>query len=336
MLVASPAGVRYLTGFSGSSGFALVLPLRAWLITDGRYATQCREEVQGVRCVIAQGGLLEEVVRRRLLRGVRHVAFEIEDLSFATHRTMIHRLAGTRLVPTSRLVDDLMEVKSLSEIALIRTAGSISERVFGDILSVIRPGISELEIAGQISLLHRRYGAERDAFEPIVAGGPRGALPHAGASLRKIRRGELLTVDFGCTCSGYNSDITRTIAVGRVPAAARRMYGAVREAHDAAVDAARGGLDARALDAVARRVIVRHGFGEWFIHSLGHGLGLQLHERPRVSARSPDRLRAGSVITIEPGVYMPGTGGVRIESDILLTDQGCEMLTTPPGDLVVV
>jgi Xaa-Pro aminopeptidase len=336
MLIFAPAGIRYLTGFTGSSAIAVLQPLTFRLFTDARYALQCRQEVRNAHCVIAPGGLIEEIARRRILSGAKRIAFDPEELSFATHRTLARRLPGIRLVPVARLLENLMEVKAPEEVALIREAAAISERVFNDLLPLVRPGVSELEIAGQIVFLHRRYGGERDAFEPIVASGVRGALPHARASASRLRRGEMLTLDFGCTRGGYHSDITRTIGIGRVSAQARRMYRAVLEAHNAAVEAARGGLDARALDAVARRVITRHGFGRYFRHSLGHGLGLQIHERPRISPRSSDRLRAGSVVTIEPGIYIPGTGGVRIESDVLLLEQGCTMLTSAPGEMIVV
>jgi Xaa-Pro aminopeptidase len=336
LLVFSPAGVRYLTGFSGSTAIAVVQPQVVRLFTDTRYALQCRQEVRGAQCVIAEGGLIEELAQRRVLSRATRIAFEPGEISYATHHTLARRLPGIRLLPVPHLLDAMMEVKSPDEVALIREATAISESVFGDLLPLIRPGVTELELAGAITSLHRRYGGEHDAFEPIVAGGVRGALPHARATSRRIRRGEMLTLDFGCTRGGYHSDITRTVAVGKVSAKAHRMYRAVLEAHNAAMEAARGGLDARALDAVARRVIARHGLGRYFLHALGHGLGLQIHERPWISPRSPDRLRAGSVVTIEPGVYIPDTGGVRIESDVLLLEQGCEMLSSPPREMIVV
>ena len=336
LLVFSPARVRYLTGFTGSSGLAVIGDRRGWLLTDGRYALQSTQEVSAVRCIIAGGGLVDEMAGRGLLKGVGSVGFEAEDLTFAVHRNLRKRLPGVTLVPTSGLVEDLMVVKEPEELALIREAIGISEYVFREVLALIAPGVSELELVGRISALHRRYGAEGDAFEPIVASGPRSALPHARASSRRIRKGDLVTLDLGCVRGGYSSDITRTVAVESLSSRLRRIYQAVYEAGQAAVDQARGGLDARALDAVARRVITRHGFGKYFVHSLGHGLGLQVHERPRISSRSKDRLCAGSVVTIEPGVYVQDIGGVRIEDDVLLKEQGCEVLTSVPRELLIV
>lgn len=332
----SPPRIRYLTGFTGSTGIMVLTGRACFLVTDGRYALQCREEARGVRCIIAKGGLVEEIARRGLLRDTRRVGFEPDDVSCTVYRLLKRQISGIRLLPASGLLDDLMMVKDQGEIALIREAIAISEQVLRDVLGSVAPGRRELDLAGEISFLHRAYGGEGDAFEPIVAAGPRSALPHARASTRIIRRGDLLTLDIGCVRGGYCSDITRTVVVGGASRRVRGLYRAVHEAQAAALDAARGGLDARALDAVARRVITLHGFGTLFMHSLGHGLGLRVHERPRISPRSQDRLRAGSVVTIEPGVYLPGVGGVRIEDDILLTDRGCEVLSAAPRELLTI
>jgi Xaa-Pro aminopeptidase len=195
--------------------------------------------------------------------------------------------------------------------------------------------LKEVDIAAEITYRQRRAGAERDAFEPIVASGPRGALPHAHPTTRKIRSGDLLTLDFGCTVDGYSSDITRTVGIGAVRAPLRRLYAAVLEAQVAAVAAARPGITGRELDAVARGVLEGRGYGRYFRHGLGHGLGLVLHERPRLSPLSREVLRPGMVLTIEPGAYIPDAGGVRIEDDILLDDEGCTVLTTLPKELVL-
>jgi Xaa-Pro aminopeptidase len=334
MLVFPQAQVRYLTGFTGSAGLVVVGRGSASLLTDYRYVLQAKDEARGVRVVAAPGGLIEELARRRLMRGMHRVGFGSEDITHGMYRALTGALRGIRLIPARRLIEEQMEVKSESELRHIRKACRISEEVFREILPLLRPGIAECEIAAEITFRQRCHGAEGDAFEPIVAAGTRGAFPHARATTRRLKRGELVTMDFGCTVAGYHSDITRTVALGRVPARLRQLYAAVLAAHDAAVAEARAGLDARALDAVARRVLAAAGLGKAFLHSLGHGLGLQLHERPIVSFRSTGRLRAGSVVTIEPGVYLARTGGVRIESDILLREQGCEMLTSPPGALM--
>ena len=229
-----------------------------------------------------------------------------------------------------------MLVKDDHEVEMIRRAVGISDKVFDDVLKVIRVGVRELEVAAEISYLHKSLGAERDAFETIVASGERSALPHARATEKKIKAGELLTLDFGCVVNGYNSDITRTIAIGKTSIRAKRMYDVVREAQQEAIESAKGGIWAKDLDAVARKRIERLGYGKYFNHSLGHGLGLHVHERPKVSQLSKERLRSGSVITIEPGVYLPKFGGVRIEDDVLLTESGCVVLNKATKEFIVI
>jgi Xaa-Pro aminopeptidase len=237
---------------------------------------------------------------------------------------------------TSDIVEEAMLAKDEHEIGMIRRAVRISDRVFEKVLDAIRPGVNELEISAEISYLHKSLGAERDAFETIVASGERSAFPHARASQKKIRSGELVTLDFGCVVDGYNSDITRTVIVGKANMRAKRMYEAVCEAQQEAINSAKAGMWARDLDAVARKSIGRRGYGKFFNHSLGHGLGLHVHERPKVSQLSTERLRAGSVITIEPGVYIPDFGGVRIEDDVLLTANGCVVLNEATKEFIVV
>jgi Xaa-Pro aminopeptidase len=211
----------------------------------------------------------------------------------------------------------------------------ITDEVFAELLGILKAGMREKDVAAEITYRHRMHGADGDAFDPIVAGDERGSQPHARAGDRTLRRGELVTLDFGCTVKGYHSDLTRTVAIGRPTQRAKEIYRVVHEAQSAALHAARGGMPASALDGVARKVITDAGYGAAFSHSLGHGLGLHIHERPRVSALSKETLTPGSVVTIEPGVYIPGWGGVRIEDDILLTATGCSVLTTAPRDLLV-
>ena len=335
LIVTSLAAIRYLTGFSGSNALVVLTAEDAFFVSDSRYALQSAREVKKFRRLIGSLGLLEDAAAAKTLRGCRAAGFESDSLTYAQYRSLRRLFPRVRFRPTSGLVEGLALVKDRQEIACIEEAAAISDGVFHDILSSLRPGVKELEIAAEISWLNGRRGAESDAFDVIVASGPRGALPHARPTARKIRKGEFILLDFGSTVRGYSSDLTRTVALGRPPGKLLDAYRAVLEANETATAAARGGMTASALDAVARGCIRRRGFGRYFIHSLGHGLGLRVHERPRVSALSRDVLQAGSVITIEPGVYIPGSGGVRIEDDVLLGDRGCRVLTRSPRELIV-
>lgn len=335
LVVSLPPNVRYLTGFTGSHGLAFVTADGAWLLTDSRYRTQSAGEVKGFRRIVSTQDLWVTLASRKLTRGCRRVAFESESVTFAHYTTLRGALPRTVLVPCRGLVEEIAVTKDPYELSCIRRAAAITDRVFGELLQVLRPGISELDIAAEITYRHRRHGADSDAFEPIVAGGSRAASPHARASSRRVRSGELLTLDFGCVVDGYCSDLTRTVAFGRIGREQKAIYGTVLTAQREAIDAARAGIAAADLDAVARGRIAADGYGRYFSHSLGHGIGLRIHERPRVSHLSSETLQVGSVITIEPGVYIPDCCGVRIEDDVLLTSSGCAVLTRAPKEFMI-
>jgi Xaa-Pro aminopeptidase len=336
LLVSSLHNIRYLTGFSGSHALCIIRESGAYFLTDSRYSLQSGREVKCCTRMVTARGLAETAAQQRLLAGCRRVGFESHHLSYAQYRLLRRLFPKVPLVPTSALVESLALAKDKDEVASIRTAVKISDAVFDEVLKEIRPGIRESEIAAMISYLHRKHGGEQDAFETIVASGTRGSLPHARASGKRIRTGELVTLDFGCRVNGYHSDITRTIGVGRVPRRAKEIYAVVLDAQRAAIGEAKAGMLAKDLDAVARKRIGTAGYGKYFIHSLGHGLGLHVHERPRISRLSKDRLVCGSVVTIEPGVYIPGFGGVRIEDDVLLTEKGCRVLNKAPKQFISV
>lgn len=328
--------VRYLTGFSGSSGVCIVTKNRCYFLTDGRYTEQAHQEVQHATIIIAKGPLFPELSNRKLLSSSGKVGVESHYLSVSSLETLKKFFPRTKFVSTQSLVEKIASVKDESEIESIKKAISITDRVFARILEILKPGVSEQDVAAEISYLHKKLGAEADAFEPIVASGMRGALPHARASAKNIRNGELVTLDFGCRYNGYHSDLTRTIAVGKPSSKAKKIYQVVLDAQQRALDAAASAMKARALDAVARSYIKKKGFGKYFMHSLGHGLGLEVHEAPRISALSKDVLCDGNVITIEPGIYVPNFGGVRIEDDALICNGGCEVLNKSPKELIVV
>jgi Xaa-Pro aminopeptidase len=334
LLVTFIPHVRYLTNFSGSNGHAFLTSRQQWFLSDGRYASQSRDEVKGFRRVVSGQNLFQELQKSARIATGWRIGIDRRHLSVTEMQSLKTLFPKVSFVPADSLVDSLASVKEKSEIDLISKAIAISEKVFLQILKVIKAGISELDVAAEIAYLHRKHGGEADAFEPIVASGVRGALPHARASSKKIRKGELVTLDFGCRFGGYHSDLTRTVAVGRINPERRRLYEVVRDAQQRALDASRDGMTGKELDGVARGYITSRKLGKYFTHSLGHGLGLQVHESPRVSTLSDDVLAAGNVITIEPGVYVPGIGGVRIEDDVVIRDGGHQLLTSVTKELI--
>jgi Xaa-Pro aminopeptidase len=330
--------LRYLCGFSGSAGAGFVTSRGLHFFTDGRYAEQIRKEVGGgwKHHVSPGSGSLFQLIRDSgVVRSGARVGFDGNTLLYQEFRTLKKLVPGSRVLPKADVIEPIAAVKDESEIRAIKKAVEITDRTFNDVLPMIKPGVRESDLAAEISWLQRTHGAEKDAFDTIAASGPRSALPHGHASSKKIAKGELLTLDFGCVVDGYHSDMTRTVGVGRLPAEAKKIYALVLEAQAAAVDAARAGMKTKDLDATARAIIGTAGHGNHFQHSLGHGIGLQIHEAPRISVQSRAVLEAGNVVTIEPGVYIPGLGGVRIEDDVVIGENGCRVLTRSPKELVI-
>jgi Xaa-Pro aminopeptidase len=327
--------IRYLCGFSGSNGLLVVGLRRAFFATDGRYAQQVKEEVVGPRVFIGAGPLADVLSSAVRSARMTRVGFDPDQTSVAALARMRASWPGAAFAPVPGLLDPIISVKDEEEISALRQAIAISERVFNEVLPMIVPGVRESEVAARLTYLHRLHGADGDGFEPIVASGPRGALPHARATERRVRRGELVTIDFGCRWRGYHSDITRTVAVGRPSPRLRQLYRAVLDAQLSSLLMIRAGVAASDVDAEARRVLKTHRLLRHFRHSLGHGLGLQIHEQPRLAPTSHDILRDGHVVTVEPGVYVPGFGGVRIEDDVVVRPHGRDLLTSLPKELLV-
>lgn len=331
--------IRYLSHFSGSAGTLLVTRKRAWLLTDGRYAAQVSAEVaDGIEPIIERAHL-ERIRKEKLIEKGMTVGFQAAWTTVAHFEAMKAKMKKkVRFVAAGDIVRDIVAVKTDREIASIRRAANIAAKVYREILELVKPGMRELDVAAEISYRGRLHGSEGDAFDIIVASGKRSALPHGRATKKKIAAGDMVTLDFGCIVDGFNSDMTRTFAVGEPGAEARKVYRTVLEAERAGVAAARAGITARELDRVCRDVIEAAGYGPHFSHSTGHGLGLDVHEYPPVATRSPEglKLEAGMVVTIEPGIYLPGRFGVRIEDDVVIEADGCRELTSPTRQLVVV
>ena len=338
VLVTRLVNVRYLTGFSGSSGALLLLgggddPV-AVLATDGRYRDQAAEQCGDVRLLISRTGPAD-LLAHASTAGADRVGYEPEAVSVADFRHLSEGFPGA-LVELDPLVERLRAVKDPSEIALLRRACQVSDAALAELLPRIRTGMTERQVAADLEAGMRRLGADGAAFESIVAGGPHSAIPHHEPTDRPLTRGDLLKIDFGARVRGYHADETRTFVVGADPEGWQSdLHAAVLAAQQAGVAALRPGASARAVDAAARSVVADRGWGDHFTHGLGHGVGLEIHEAPFLGATSPDRLSAAVPVTVEPGVYLPGRGGVRIEDTLVVGTDTAESLTTTPRELLV-
>ena len=337
LIVLDLADIRYLSGFSGSAGLLVLLAdgTDAFL-TDFRYQSQVAEELDpALEVRIESEGLLK--MSRELLvgRGVSRVGFEREQLSYRAWYEWSDR-GSPDLVPVEEWIEELRAIKSAPEIHAIRKACRIADETFDGILEQVRAGVTERELAARLELELAARGAEGASFETIVAFGERSALPHARPGARVLRRGDVVLFDFGAVADGYVSDITRTVALGEPAAEMREVYALVLEAAAAAAGGIRAGMTGPEADALARDVIESAGHGPRFGHSLGHGIGLEVHEAPRLGRKSQDLLEAGMTVTIEPGVYLDGVGGVRIEDDAVITETGVELLTSAPKDQLII
>lgn len=327
--------IFYLTGFSGSSGIALVTQNGAIVFTDPRYTIQAKQEVTAAQVKIVRGSLLKAVGEQLEQRAGRRVGFE------AAHLTVLQKAAlATSAVKRVHWmswdgkVEGLRVVKDQSELVTMREAARIACSSWEETLPLVKPGVSEIDLAAEIEFRMRRKGADGPAFDTIIASGERGAWPHARASRKLVKKNELVVFDLGAILRGYSSDLTRTLCVGRASPEMRRWYAAALEAQQAARQALRPGVTAEQVDAAARDVLKRAGLERRFIHSTGHGLGLDVHESPRLGRGDRSVLRAGTVVTLEPGVYIEGTGGIRIEDDALVTNTGAEFLTDAKRELI--
>ncbi len=336
LLVTALPSIRYLTGFSGSNALLLVSALECVLLTDFRYETQVADEVWAGTTVKIEptslwAGLWPSIAS---MAGVERIGFESAHLLHRDFARLLEQGARWQWRPTADLVESLRAIKDAGEVALIRRAVGMAERALERTLAALHPGLTETAVAGVLEQHLRDEGSEAFPFPSIVASGPRSALPHARAGDRCLAAGDFVLLDFGAVTNGYCSDITRTVVLGAATVQQREVYEVVRDANARASGAVRAGMRGMAADAVARDYIHACGYGDAFGHSLGHGIGLEVHEAPRLAKTVEAPLAAGMVVTIEPGIYRPGWGGVRIEDDVLLTDSGAEVLTTFPRHLI--
>jgi len=335
LLVTSPFDWYYLNGFTGEAGALVVDGAGATLVTDGRFTVQAKDEAPGVKVVLQKDGLYrtcgEQLHRRRL----RRVGFDADHLTVAQLGTL-RKGAGSsvQLQPVRGLVQRLRAVKDDGELAQMRKATALADEVVQSAIRLLRPGVRESEVAAEIEYRMRNLGASGPAFESIVAFGDRAALPHARPTAKRLKKGDLVVLDLGAILGKYCSDITRTVFVGKAPAKVRTWYEAVLEAQATAIDAVGAGRTCGEVDAAARGVLAAYQLDQYFVHSTGHGLGLEVHEDPRLARGQKTPLASGNVVTIEPGVYVPGVGGIRIEDDVAVLRRGNEVLTRAPREFI--
>jgi Xaa-Pro aminopeptidase/Xaa-Pro dipeptidase len=334
LLLFDARNIRYLTGFTGTDGALLAGPDWLTLLVDGRYVTQAREEAAGAEIFEFRNRVdgIGAVARQRSPERIR---FESPRLAVEEYLRLQEGLPGISLEPEADRFRTLRAVKDAAEIERIRQAARIAADAVAAVRPLIRPGVREEEIALEIEYRMRLSGAGQVAFETIVASGPRSALPHATPGKRRLADGDFVTIDYGAVFAGYHSDETCTFALGRVSDRQREVYRLVREAHDRAIGTVRAGVSCAEVDRAARSCLAEAGLGDYFSHGTGHGVGLDVHEAPRLAAGREEPLAAGMVVTVEPGVYIPGLWGVRIEDTVVVTDSGCDILTPTTKDFTI-
>jgi Xaa-Pro aminopeptidase len=339
LLITHLPNVMYLCGFTGSAGVLLLQVSdrahKTSFYTDGRYTQQAHEEVRNAKVVIGKRSAFVEACGASHNVKVKTLGFEAEQMPFVAYKELGKMLRDkARLKPTFGMVEQLRLIKDADEISQIRASVLVAASLFQTALSVIKPGVVETQVAGELELQARRAGAEKMSFDTIVAAGTRSALPHGRASTQAIPNQGFIILDYGVILAGYCSDMTRTVHTGPVSRSHRRMYEAVREAQMASMNVVKPGVETGEVDRAGREVLKKTGFDRYFTHSTGHGVGIEIHEQPRLATGQTQKLAPGMVVTIEPGIYIPGDGGVRIEDMVLVTETGHEVLTPTTKDLI--
>jgi Xaa-Pro aminopeptidase len=338
LLLSHMPNIRYLCGFTGSSGLLLFIcgtrSYKAALFTDGRYTSQAAQEVKGARVVITKGPGIEEVARAAGKAKLKQLGFESEHMPYSSFRQLSQALRPLRAVPVSGTVEQLRAIKDPAEVEQIRAAVLFGSSLFQPLLASIRPGAAESMVAGELEFQARKAGAEGMSFDTIVAAGARSALPHGRASAQPIPRNGFIILDYGVILAGYCSDMTRTVHLGSVSPVHHAMYQAVLEAQLASIQAVAPGVETGEVDRAGREILTKAGYAAYFTHSTGHGVGIEVHEQPRLAKGQKQKLEPGMVVTIEPGIYLPEEGGVRIEDMVLVTESGHEVLTPTTKELI--
>ena len=334
ILISRLSNIRYICGFTGSAGSCIITPNNNYFITDGRYMEQSKDEVKGFERFIDYGTHVEIAEKNNLIPKGLKLAFEGDLLTVNSYSQLTELFPDIKWESTKMILENLAAVKDESELEALRTAVEITDKVFNEVLQFFKIGISEKEIALELAMRYRKYG-EGEAFSSIVASGPNSALPHAQPGERKLQKGDFVVVDAAAKYAGYHADMTRTVIIGEATEKHHEIYELVKKAQQSGIDATQAGVACKAVDDATRKVIADAGYGDKFIHSTGHGIGLEIHAFPRLSQQSEEILKENNVVTIEPGVYLTGWGGVRIEDVIVVKKDGNEVLNKTSKELMI-
>ncbi len=333
--VTNITNVRYLTGFTGSAGSVLILEKEAHFFTDGRYTEQVKDQVKNCTIHITGSSHLKEIEKQGLLSEPQRIGFESNHISYSNYMILKNNFSNIKWVETSNSIEVIAAVKDQTEIDALKTAIEITDSVFDEIVPMIKEGVTENKIAATMSYKFKEHGAEGDSYDPIVASGWRSALPHACPTDKCLEKGDFVVMDFGALYNGYHADMTRTIVVGAATAKHHEIYNIVLKSQLAGIKKAKHGITGAEVDMACRSIINNAGYGEYFNHSTGHGLGLEVHTHPRLSSLNKEPLLENYVVTIEPGIYLPKWGGVRIEDDCWIQKDSCKPLNTSTKELLI-
>lgn len=336
VLITKRENYIYMSGFTGTSAVLFITESKAVLLTDFRYVEQASLQAPDYEVIKTMGGYTEELNSLIEKEGIEKLSFEDNHLTFAEHGEYREKIKVSEFEPLGKVVEELRRVKDESEIVLIKKAVRIADGVFAHILDFIKPGVAEVELAAEMEYFMKRQGATGSSFETIVASGKRASMPHGVASEKKLEVGDVVTMDFGAIYNGYCSDITRTVFLGKPDHELERIYKIVLDAQLKGIAAVKQNVTGREVDSVARTVIADAGFGDNFGHGLGHGVGLEIHEDPTISMRGNIALKDGMVVTVEPGIYISGLGGVRIEDMVVVNGESADILTQAPKEMIII
>ncbi|MGE4282245.1 MAG: M24 family metallopeptidase [Clostridia bacterium] len=336
MLITSPISRTYITGFIGTAGYGVVTQSDAFLFTDSRYTQQAKEQAIFFHVMEFQGNPYDAVNALVKENNIKVLGFEDKDVTYSQFEQLKNKIVVEQFYSVGDLIEQQRKIKDEQEIKKIREAARIADLAFAHILKYIKAGMTEYEVALELEIFMRRNGAKGLSFDTVAASGTRSSLPHGIASAKKIECGDLLTLDFGCIFEGYCSDMTRTIGIGKLNEEQKRIYHIVLEAQIKALDVIKPGKTGKEVDQIARDIISGFGYGDHFGHGLGHGVGLEIHEAPRLSITGEEELKPGMVVTVEPGIYIEGFGGVRIEDMVLIIGDGIDNFTSSNKGLLVI